>query len=153
MPDEVSQHGEALAALGAAVGSLPSVDSLVHLEAAGLREAFSTQAAAVAFLSRVDAHVSLDVAGLGESPATLSTAEGFLPGVHPLVGFQLVQVVEGLLAQWAVVDLLPSMGALVHQQVSGGGEKAGALLAGERSLYPAGKAPGVWGSVSDGGGC
>lgn len=131
------------------------MDSLVHLEAAGLREAFSTQAAAVAFLSRVDAHVSLDVAGLGESPATLSTAEGFLPSVHPLVGFQLVQVVEGLLAQWAVVDLLPSMGALVHQQVSGGGEQAGALLAGERSLYPAGKAstPGVWGSVSDGGGC
>lgn len=34
--DQVPQHREALATLGAAVGSLPGVDHLVHLEAAGL---------------------------------------------------------------------------------------------------------------------
>lgn len=138
--DQVSQHREALAALGAAVGSLPGVDGLVHLETAGLREALPAQAAAVALLPRVHAHVSLDVAGLGEAPAALSAAERFLPGVHPLVGFQLVRVDEGLLAEGAVVDLLPGVGALVHQQVSGGGEEARALLAAERPFYPAGKA-------------
>lgn len=96
------------------------------------------------------AHVSLHVAGLGEAPPALDATEWFLSCVHALVGFQLVRLNEGLLAQGAVVDLLTSMGALVHQQVSGAGEEAGAVFAAERTLYPAGKASGS--GISEGGG-
>lgn len=137
---QVSQHREALAALGAAVWSFSGVDALVHLEAAGLREAFPTQAAAVALLPRVHVHVPLDVAGLGEALTTLGAAEWFLSCMHPLVGFQLVRVDKGLLTEVALVDPSPGVGALVHCQVSGGGEEAAALMAAERSRCVAGKA-------------
>lgn len=152
MADQVAQHREALATLGAAVWSLSCMDSLVHLEAAGLRETFPTQAAAVALLPCVHAHVSLDVAGLGEAFTTLSAAEWFLSRMHPLMGFQLVWVDKGLLTEVAVVDPLPAVGALVHHQVSGSGEESTALLTAERSLCAAGKAsaPGDRG-VTDGG--
>lgn len=97
--------------------------------------------------------MSLDVAGLGEVLATKSAAERFLPSVHPLVGFQLVRVNEGLLTEVAVVDLLPDMRSLVHHQVSRVKKEVGALLAAEPSLRAAGKvsASGIREAFTEGG--
>ena len=70
--------GELLLTLGAAVGFLPCVDSLVPLQVGGLRETGPAQLAAKWFLPRVHPLVDLHLFGETEGFPTERTREAFL---------------------------------------------------------------------------
>ena len=93
---EVIGRYESLSTLWASELLASCVYAQVHFEVPRLGEALAAVAAAVASLPRVYALVSLEVAGVGEALPALHAAERLLPGVNPKVCLEVLQTRQSL---------------------------------------------------------
>lgn len=116
------------------MGALHHLFYHLHLENAGLIEAFPTHRAQVGLPPRVDQAVSLQVHQVAETPPAQLTLVRFQAGVNDLVGFQRPFGDEAFLAPVAPERPLQRVDPLVDREVAGLGEVLPTDTAAERLL-------------------
>lgn len=117
MSDEVGTAAEGFGAVGAEVGLLTGVGTLVLHQAGALAEAFVTLGALEGLLAAVQAAVLAEVGAPAEAFAAGAALVGFLSSVGALVLEQVGVLGEALGAGTALVGLLARVGAQVPHQV------------------------------------